>query len=393
MKIPFGKRLIIPTVATFIASSALYTVHSYVFPESSSSHGTTQQIVSEETTLPDKKEIQQLKHYNKIQDLMNNKSPKAAKDYVKNLNEKELFETAAEMVKVDKEKFEQSGMLLVPYIKEKWKTKPSKDAYKMLRDKGYDAKFRQHVIDAMLRNDISEASLNDENIVNNLTGLATDKSESKELRSYALKKLKPSKKINFNKLQLKSILKDPSEPVEVRGSALVAMNRTNDPDFKSISGELLDSTDTNSELYEYAVVEAAKDNLTAEYLDEIKETVLANDQDDLTSSVIFAMYIEGDANSLKLATEIYTPDQKDIAHFAFRNRMNTVKEMLNSTDVEYVKAGIKAATYGDIANLLPELNTLQSSENDELKELATQAIETINPDSLVDLSVLAKEED
>jgi len=67
---------------------------------------------------------------------------------LKGHSEKELLETAAEMVIADRE-FNVVGRLLVPYIKEKWEDGFSSDTLKILNDKEYHPKLRMFVLDSM----------------------------------------------------------------------------------------------------------------------------------------------------------------------------------------------------------------------------------------------------
>lgn len=343
-------------------------------------------------TLPDKSVIREMKHYHKINEISEKNQNAELKKYVMSLPEKELFETVEEMIKGSKD-FEREGLILVPAIKEKWKNGPSKDAHKMIRDKGYSTKFRQHVLDAMFSNEISKKSLENENIMNEVTALINDKTENEMVRIYALKKLKASNKLDHKMLKLDKIAFDSSESVKVRGASIVAMHRTNDPAFHVTLEKIIkNKTITDETLLQYAIVESAKGKQLNKYRKELKELIKGTKSSELKGTITYALAIAGDKEAIKLAVSAYDESQKEISYFAFRNRMNIVMELLKSSDNADVIDGLNAAIYGQIANVLPLINEIKISSNDaEIQALASKALTDIDPEALVDESVLAKE--
>lgn len=343
------------------------------------------------STLPDKAVINQMKHYNKIQELTQSNQSAALKKYVKGLSEKELFEAAAEMIKGSSD-FEREGMILVPAIKEKWKNGPSKVAHKLIRDKGFSAKFRQHVLDAMFSNQMIQKSLADANIVNEVTALVNDASEAEMVRVYALKKLRAGEKVDHAKLKLEKIVFDSTESTKVRGAAIVAMHRTNDPAFERTLDKIIKEKTVDDEvLLEYAIIESAKGKLSNKYMKEVKELAKQKNSKELNASISYAMSIKGGKDAVKLAAELYDVNNKEISEYTLRTRMYDVIDLLNSADNEDIKSGIKASIYGQIANALPKIKELKQTTNDaEVQKLADEALATIDPTALVDESVLAK---
>jgi hypothetical protein len=344
------------------------------------------------TVLPDKAAIKEMKHYKKINELQEKNQKAELHKYIYGLSEKELFETAEEMIKSGAD-FEREGMILIPAIKEKWKNGPSENAHKMLKDKGYSPKFRQHVLDAMFSNGIVERTLENPTNVNEVATLVTDKSEDEMVRTYALKKLKANGKLDHQKLKLEKIVFDSSEPTKVRGAAIVAMNRTKDPAFEKTTDRIIKGKEIQDEaLLEYAIVESAKGKTSKKYMKEIKELAKSNASSELKGTITYAMAISGDKESIKLAVSSYDESEKEISFYTFRNRMNTVIDLLNSKDKEDIKDGIKASMYGQVANALPVIEKLKNKSTDaEIQELASQALENIDPSYVVDESVLAKE--
>ncbi|MEH7115971.1 hypothetical protein V7128_00925 [Neobacillus vireti] len=343
------------------------------------------------STLPDKGVIKQMKHYNKIKDLTESNQSAALTKYIRGLSEKELFETAEEMIKGNAD-FEREGMILVPAIKEKWKNGPSKEAYKLIRDKGFTPKFREHVLDAMFSNQMVEKSLEDGNIINEVTSLVNDPSEDEMVRVYALKKLRAGDKVDHAKLKLEKLVFDANEPTKIRGAAIVAMHRTKDPSFEKTMDKILkDKAVDNETLLQYAIVETAKANISNKYMKEVKELSKQKNSKELNNTISYAMAITGGKEAIKFATTVYDENNKEISAYTFRTRMYDVMDLLNSSDSEDVEAGIKASIYGQIANALPKLKELKQSSTDvQVQKLAAEALATIDPAAMVDESVLAK---
>jgi hypothetical protein len=169
-------------------------------------------------SLPSHQDIKAHKHMNKISSLKESgdkdKQNKAIKEYISKLDDKELLEIAAEIAEIDSENFEQSVMLVAPYLKGKWEEIPQEYIMKIAKDKKYSLKFRTFVIDGITT--LKNSNSVDLNIINeDLQIIANDIKEDEGIRNYALLKLRKNNKKDM-KSKLSSIVNDESQSAEVR---------------------------------------------------------------------------------------------------------------------------------------------------------------------------------
>ncbi|MGX1984153.1 hypothetical protein EDD69_1304 [Thermolongibacillus altinsuensis] len=353
--------------------------------------------ITEKSNLPDKQIIKELKHYKKLESLNSIESEverkKSIANYLNGLSEKELLETAAEMVNADEE-FEVDGRILVPYIKEKWKDGIPNDTLEILKDKEYHPKFRMFVLDGMTHQKIKDKTLKNDEFISTLKGIIKDKKENEFLRAYALKKLQDNDNLNHEEFNLAALVFDETEPGEVRGSAITAMRRTKDPNFKNTIHRILKNKEIkDKEVIRYAVVSAAKADLLGEYLDEVNELAVNSDSADFTNTIIYALGLLGNQEAVKSIVNLnYSEENKDIMRFSLRKNEQTILTMIDKKfPSETIEAGIKAAIYGNITTALPKIKDIQGSQLDKkLIQLATDAINLINPEDTIDPEVQKK---
>ncbi|MBC2581541.1 hypothetical protein [Clostridium sp. DJ247] len=354
----------------------------------------------QEFSLPDLQDIKTLKHIKKIESLKlsgnKDEQNQSVKDYLSKLNSKELLETAAEIAEIDKDNFEKSAMIVVPYIKKKWGNTPPSDAIKVVKDKKYDSKFRIFVLDGMTMLG-NEKVVDSASIIEDLKLIATDTSEDKNLRRYALLKLRKSGEINHAKLQLASIVNNESEPAEIRGAALTAMRRTEDPELNTSLQIII----SNADKYEgivlrHAMVESAKNGSIKQYIHAIKKIAETTNDYEVYQSAIYALGLSGGLDEIKAITSVYgAHNNKDICNFALRKNENTVLSMLSlNQSKETIISGIKAAKLANIPSAIPLLNEIKSNSKDQeiLNEIKS-ATDTIDINNKINGDVQKKWEE
>lgn len=336
---------------------------------------------STEPILPDRVNINNKVHSTKLSSFKYDK--KLTDDYLEKLSAAGLLEAVAEYSDKEDIDFNASIGMIGPYLKNKFQDGiRTKELEPLLKDKTYNKKYRLFLID-LYSNQKSE----DQNdlVSDTLLTLATNKSEDSDVRSYALGELKQESKNNVKRdiqnTAITELFYDATAPAKVKGNALTAMRRTNNPHLADAIKSVMDNYEQKDPLLvRHAVVSGAK---SGQYKDVNKiKSVAKNTLDsEVYASSVYALGLLRNEEALKAVIEVYGKhNNSDIGYYALTSNQKLILSMLNNNQSkENVLVAIKASELINHHAALEKLQEIANNNLDsEVRNKASIAFNKIN---------------
>ncbi|MVO99694.1 HEAT repeat domain-containing protein [Paenibacillus lutrae] len=357
---------------TFSAVSAYSTV----------SQASVQSPQSDPSIQLDKTKIKNKTHSNKLKSLSHDK--KATSDYLNSLDTKGLLETAAEYSEGTDDVFNEGVALIAPTLISKTKNGThAKQLDQLVKDKSNNKKYRLFLIDlhSQQKNEDQGDLIND-----TLMNVAADKTEDPDVRSYALGELKKDSKEDKVKKTKKDkalvdLFSDDTTPDKIKGNALTAMRRTENPHLSEAVKSVIDKHEQkDSTLLRHAIIAGSKSRVYSD-VKKIKTIASTTSDPKVYASSVYGLGLLSNEEALKAVLEIKDKhNNRDIVHYALISNQKLILNLLaNDQSKDSLLTAVQAAEVSTLHSALDKLQEIARNNPDkEVRDKAEQAIKTIN---------------
>ena len=262
-----------------------------------------------------------------------------------------------------------------------------------IRDTRKDATYRAFLIDVMKKVHLAR----DQRVAyyQVLFDIAENKDEQFGLRRYALLALRGDDAVADSDLggdelrggsRLLSVYKDRTNPSDVRGSAITAMQRTHDRNLEAVVTEVLESSiDEDPIVRRHAVVAIAKAGAGNAFVVRTCTVASSTKDHDLYASSIYALGISKTPEAVSgIVSNFGRFGNSAVCRSSLMSCVPTILSMLSPTASHgEIITGIEAARLGQLAECREQLSRLAASHTSgDVRELASTALLDLSKDGI-----------